>query len=283
MKGRDTGGALLEILVAIPLGGVLAAMLWLSLHHALLLTAKARKIDQEQSALAGTRALVELLVEDLDRHRLDIPPVVHRGGRIRRADGSEHSLTRNPQIVPKPGSDAISGLRLTPLAAQTISRFAPQESASVREMLLCPRFGRTLSAENEAILVIGVDGMRIFTRRSPPLTEGACRRALWEAEADLHFAGPALASAALALPIADDYTLYLDVQGQLRRVTHRGVLNVENQPILDGISELELSLERRSGLYRVLGRVGFSGGKECLFQASSRLSRETHLAGLLAQ
>ena len=236
-----------------------------------------------------TSARLQQAMDSLDSHRLDIPPRVHRQGRIAFTDGDPNPVvnlrTRN---APHPEADAISSLTLDLPALHDVFSLTGASPGAV--FAACPRYGGPFSASSyEGYVGLSADGLLALTGRAAahPGRPGCRDFALTPAKSMTISPAPPerILLVRSIVPITAEYTLYLDLQNQLRYLAHSAADNIENQPMLSNLAGLKLELVRLAdhGLYAMEGWLQPAHGPAAGFSLVNRLSRVSGAGLLLGQ
>lgn len=273
---RCRGSSALEILVALPIALGLSAALVSTLHRSAAGTKEARRLESRELAILKTGVHLTRLMEDLDRHRFALSPRVHRNGIVTTANGAPLILSRNARLAPGPGSDAISGIRLSLERTHDVETWAGGETISARA---CPRYGTSLEGADR---VAGLAPDGIFEYRvtaSRPHFD--CELVTLVPEEGVMLESSPSSVPGTIVPIDSEHTLYVSSSDELRFVTHSGTRNVENQPLVEGISKLRLQLSMERGLL-TLGASGESG-RPFEWRLPSLLARTGHLDFLFSR
>ncbi len=200
------------------------------------------------------------IIEDSDAHPLALIPRAHAGGFITFADGSlnqVHAL-RNGRA---PDTDTSSITYLSLDTARTLVRKATMSSGVHPTLKMCPRYDQPLTPEDyKSYLAVSGDGIfevLAALKRAPPsncwqATLSATRSMITNTTSPIY-------NSDFLIPIREVYTYYKDQNGILRILSHKGDMNIENQPLLNSLGTISFEVEAS-------GTLG-------LFQLSSKYSR----------
>lgn len=193
------------------------------------------------------------ITEQLDLHRLNIPPRIHTNGRITYSNGAPNPVSlRTDLLKPSRSSDAITTYTLSGI--QELRIVDTDYSAIPTIFYTCLAYdltGLNLKKIQDHEIFVG-----ITTAGYVELTGSAIA---WNGVSGKKCYAVALSTndgmigqknslhhlpfIKLLFPVDRIYTLYIDQVGRLRYLGHRGILNIENQPILEGVNSLNLSLD----------------------------------------
>ena len=231
--------AFLEVLVSISLSVIFLSLLsriyFSTLHFKLSAeaTVEARSIE---SVFNGYLARI---IRDYDSHPLLLPPIIHPNGRVRYSDGTYNQVVFGPErLQPDPLSSAITIIAPDFELAMKVDSDTEIESSS---LVGCNQDRRALDIELvRSVIAIGIDG--IWEARVIAISRiGAegCYRFHLTSEQGMFLPGlpaQALPFIRRIVPIGELYTIYLARDGELRYLGHAGRINIENQPIISGLS-----------------------------------------------
>lgn len=216
------------------------------------------------------------VMEDLDTHRFDIPPVIHFNGGIRLRNGAIHPLSNaKGPLRPLPGSDAISSLTLfTPGALIVKNRFP----GAVINICRTPTL-KVAADKVRSYIAIGIDGIfQATVTRLPILRASACVNSSLSSIPSLFFSdrkSTELADIRLLIPVLREYTLFIDSQHQLRYAAHVGSTVIENQPIGSGYERISLRLQKTEiGTHKIIRLISRTGRRDKQWSFQSHISRE---------
>lgn len=77
----------------------------------------------------------------------------------------------------------------------------------------------------------------------------------------------------ILIPVSAYSTMYLDNSGKLRYLGHRGSTNIENQPLLENLEQLNLGLEYEHDLYKLSVESKSVFDKKLNFSFVNQISR----------
>ncbi len=239
-RAHSTLSIMVTLIIACPLlAGAVS-----SLHGLVKNTVRVQEESQATFNYLRTRALVSGVMRGLDSHRLRIFPRVHKHGVIRFTDGSANPVMKsNSHTFPDSNSDAITSLELNLHSKLLVT--ACQMNSNVAEFSACidPNTNFTNSS-TETYLGVGLQGFQELTGLASG--SGTCRTLSLSASKSMSVIAPTGAApcdSLLIVPILRHYTLYVDSEENLRFLSHRGDNNVENQPLLLKIGQLNFEAQ----------------------------------------
>ena len=185
------------------------------------------------------------VLQNLDSHRLPIPPRIHHRGQIAFTDRTVNGVTRTAgPNRPSMLSDAITTIELAPVRRLTVLQAPPASAAPPFRYYACGTGPDPLPPTVRSYIGLSADGMFELVG---PRQAGAsgCAQFTLTATRSMSIETPPGSSAALVrtiIPVLAHYTLYRNQRGELRYLSHRGEINDENQPIAGEIGELAFRL-----------------------------------------
>lgn len=235
----ESGIALLEILVAFSLG-ILFISLFSQVYFSTLkfklsgeATVEARSIE---SVLDG---YLTRIIRDYDSHPLLLTPIIHDRGRLRFVNGADNPVMFGPErLQPDSQSTAITILAPNFDSAMVVQPTSEPESSSLQG---CNHSGTPLDTELvRSIIALSIDG--IWEARVAAISQlgpEGCYNFNLISEQGMSLPGPparAFPFIRRIIPIREHYTVYLGRDGELRYLGHAGAINIENQPIVSGLT-----------------------------------------------
>lgn len=185
-----------------------------------------------------TYYLLEKILKDLDLHRFNIPPVIHHLGTIRDSENLPNPINRNKKFAPKLNSTPISAYKLdlnATFIAKNIGTF----------LTACPKYDHKFKKQKyKSYLAIHSNGFLHITAEVANINNSKCKifnikptKSMF-IKNNLKF----LKFIKAIIPFEEEYTIYIDKNNILRYLGHKGNINIENQPILEGLKLLDLHI-----------------------------------------
>jgi len=268
-----------EFLVSLFIGLSLLSGIAAGLHHFILTEAKLRLESHENYVYIRIRNLLEQVIDDLDSHRFELGPRVHRNGLITFTDNTPNPVSSlSGDNAPHPESDAVTGLGLD--AAQSYRIKDAEKKGNNFEYFACRESNTGQhSSDKRSYIGISSDGYVELTGTSTSQA-GSCR--IFNLSPTPSMSVPQQNVDPLwvrkLVPINRHYTIYLSRDLHLRYLSHNGAANIENQPMISEAGKLKLSLEfffdnRITG---ITAEVFSLTGREKKFAAVNNLARLKH-------
>ncbi|GEM_PF-2334920 len=290
--------SILEILVAMSISiPILAGITSVATNVAKSLI----KIKSESSNLYAVSKIgtqISTLVDEVDQQRLNLPPRIHKNGKITYLNGKTNPISlRTDLLKPSILSDAITSISLFGIEALDVEKV--DISGTLKIYYVCKKFSLIPTAvavnsvnilSSETFIGLTTTGIIEFIGTATnwgSLTTKKCYVfSLTEIDGMISSVKPVDTTPFVhtIFPAQRLYTLYIDSGGRFRYLGHRGSLNIENQPILEGIDSLRLSYLLHPspdfiGLKTTLRLI--SNNSDYRFSKISRLSRQNSLNILL--
>jgi hypothetical protein len=237
-KRQNAGFTLYEVLVGLGLAGLasLAIAKTISLMNhsgAVMLTSLTTTLAQRKTSAAITRAL-----DDLNRSRLSLGPVVLDGGAISEA---KHPLANlRGTSAPRPGSDIISIVEVSPLHRGNI-----RETSFVNGEIQITACGFTnipLSAAFRSYIAVGSTEIFQLVGDVRPITDSCAVLEGTAITGVISRTGPSPQGFITLWGVVREYSLFVDKSGSFRIASHVGNRILENQPITRGLRSLSLKI-----------------------------------------
>jgi hypothetical protein len=231
------GFILLEVLASTVVCSLLLLMLAALLHGAIRqLSALKIARDTNLSQLA-VESILGKVASDMDAFPIGPSPRIHRG-EISFTDGTPNPIMHGAS-PPSPDSCAITYSAVELEASMEIRSAVRQGSDTL--YTACPRYGRGFRSSDH-VGVIAALPYRLAELVVSSAERGSSGCVLIAAHAPKSMLTTPLSSdqegVTTLIPVREIYTYYLDRAGTLRRISHRGELNVEQQPMREGIKTL---------------------------------------------
>jgi len=236
--GNEYGASLLELCVAVSLSALVLSGATISLRRIVQWYHVLRSRYESEQAILEAYAILERGYSHIESSRRLNTWRIHKGGSISLADGTLHPIMRlQGTSLPRPNSDALSLLEFAPHNAAAIRPSSNSTTSVCNVIANVPRAERVLS-----LLTVGIHGSEHLA------IDGTTQGIIWPASCgELRtfplksvFIRPFTPRIAhqIALPIVQEYTVFIDRSSHLRLISHRGTWIRENQPLVDGIREI---------------------------------------------
>lgn len=239
----------LEILISLLILAPVMCGVTQMLHH----QAKTYRIIKDhadsQTNILKFLLRIEKIMADIDLHTLPIFPIIHKNSKIEFSDGSINPImTAHGNKKPDQKSDAITSARFNLYSTQTV--LSQTTSQAGIETYSCMRFGNywNQSGVHSFIGIVGsssklieLTGKLSRTTSSDKYPGKYCYQGSLKQEKSMLFSSNLLLEGEVInflIPIDDLYTLYLDRQHVLHYLGHSGQSNIENQPIIQNLKQI---------------------------------------------
>lgn len=270
-KRSTTGFTTLEMLLALVLVSPILILMIINFKTALKTQLRLSLEQNRELTYLKTINLLSHSIENLDTHRFKIPPRIHLDNFITFSDGSPNQVMSNSSnSAPALYSDALTSLEVA--INKTLSIKA---QLGAHEFSACPRFLSQIELNNKSFLGVSHHGLSEFTftnlRRN-----GDCYQLMLYPTKSMSIASQAINwEPTFIIPIQHHYTLYVDKNSQLRLLSHLGVSNIENQPLLRGISRMQLKLRQHnsSDVFELAALIDFGTAHFREFNSFNHLAR----------
>jgi len=267
MKGRNrarsgiAGALMLELLLSISLTITISGAILSLLHASVVLNLSAIKASDRAYAEARLKLYLHQAMHNLDSHRLPLEINIHKLGNLKLTDGSAIIPSANPDHAPSADSDAFTSLELDVGGTLILEKIWPDGRLDV-----CSENSLKTIPSSRLIpswIAVGVDGVSEIqiTSQTPLVGSVRCFQISITRTKSVsvpEFPSP-LARWIFLLPIKSHFTIYMDITGQLRYLSHQGEVIIENQPIAKGID----------GFYLVATKIGPEKTTEIQLQIKS--------------
>lgn len=275
------GFTLISFLFSAFLSAIMILCLARTAHSFVLTSYKFQKDAKEQKALLNIHSILEQIALDLDSHRLKIRPIIHKIGNISFPDGSPNSvISSSVPIRPSDKGNAISSISLK---SNSILRVSEVSASINTHIYRACSIANDIAISDDPLSFIGLSinglvylkGQIQSISNSPPCFElhlGQSKNMFLKEQNHL-----IPLTVRLLIPVAEEYTIYLSNDNELRYLQHSGAENIENHPIITGISEILFSDSLSSqSLCSMQAIVKFPRGAYTI-SASASLSRKNFL------
>jgi len=207
-------------------------------------------LDKETIALHLTE-LSKKIADDYDTFAIASSQRIHSNGIITFPDGSLNKIsTGGTSRAPQRKSSALTAISLQTKNIMTVTKVVPEgsilkiEACLKKDVLLM--HGAPPSPNNtRTFLGIGIESSAEFTwanKQELVHYKNLCGTFTVRQTKSMSFSNETAVTPLLLVPIDEHYTIYLDESGVLRFLSHVGVTNIENQPLLDGVIDFAPSL-----------------------------------------
>ncbi len=256
----------------------LSSLLFLLSLPALKLSSHTLQTNQKEEEHENTFAVVkDTLRQSINNSQslLGFPAItIHPPGHILYTNQTDHAVHLGlERLRPEENSNAISFLELHP---ELLLKIVERSSTNPLTFLLChqnktlPSHSKTKIKSTKHFLAIGIDGTALLSGKvlqlqstSSLCVDGVLFQGTFLVDSKAHVVNTQLSFfsqntpplsgleryVTALVPVEDCYTLYLDREGSLRRVSD---LSSENQPLVSGISKLLVSEKQASSLGKVI-------------------------------
>lgn len=260
---------------------------------------RAKVAADDAYLVARSHAILSSSMELLDTHRFNIPPRIHRLGRItyrgsETETGGPHAIMSHKSLSPS-DNDAVTFMGLTLAHTRAITKITTLDTtpnATTLQVNSCPRF-TTASSYRRFVLVTPHHLHEAILLEPAIIPFSGCSLLTLAVTRSVSLEPPPTVLAnnihALLVPIEHHFTLYVDKHRRLRLLNHYGGRTVENQPMLEGVERLELELTSLPGdvgaihpnLYLLAARITPSKSKPQTIRISHAVEQRGHLNFLL--
>lgn len=274
------GFSLLEILITLSVVSVIS----LSLVKAFLSSAKTSitlsNFNNESYISLKTFQHFKKIARDIDSYYLDQMYKIHDKGAVLFADGSQNAIMQSKDQTPELNSNAITVVRLKSNNLLGVKELI--KNGTVYSLKAC------LTNENENLqindirnyLAISSDG--IFETIGNLSTIGkTCASGEIQSTKSMLWRNSDSITIAILIPIESLYTIYLNSRRELRLLGHAGEKNIENQPLLMGISTVNIIEKLYQNIFPQFAvKILFLTDKDYQFTVQTHLARTTFLQPL---
>ncbi len=286
----NRGSILFETIIGMALFLPIIAGVSLLIHTSSKVSSKNRNILHEIYLSQKVKSISETVSRELDQHRLLILPRVHKNSQITFNDGTLNPVSlRTDSLKPDPSSDAITYSSIENIKQLTIKKIDTSVYPNI--VFTCPKFNLSKIPNNtyeSYVEFIGLTTAGSFNLSGvvSKWDTDACKKGYkislssysksMISELCTEQAFPFLIS---LLPIKKTYTVYLDVTGRLRYLSHLGEINNENQPLLEGIKKINFNLKKgiNKNLHSIEYKIFFPNNRFFNGSTFNQLSRNSYL------
>jgi hypothetical protein len=252
------------LVVTVALGGISRCTKWYQHLR--------QSLHSEQTFLE-VQVIIERALSSLETDRSPHLWRIHKNGEFQFGDNTRHAISKiNGTSQPRADSDGLSLLELAPEATATVT------TATADEMVICPLMTPTSPlGQIHSFLHISAHGTEQRTTGGSPSgiswpescgrIKGARLRSIFFASTTPYVTGQR------AIPVTQEYSLFVDRSSRLRIVSHRGGWLRENQPLVDGLKSLRLSSATNSGVTIFTVRATSVHGRNRMWVRPLRIGR----------
>jgi len=274
---QSTAYSTTELLVCMFISLSLIAGLTRGLHQFLVTDARLRIESHETFVYIRLRNLISEVLADLDSHRFEILPRIHKNGAISFTDNTLNPVTSlQGSNAPHPESDAITGLRLESTRSYRV--LESSRHASQFRYLACPEVNLQDRTSAKSYMGVSSDGLLELSGSST--ASGSCRIFLLGASLSMSVKQDHVDPLFIRklIPISRHYTIYVGKDLQLRYLSHVGSRNIENQPMMSASGVLEFLQESiaKNKVTSITTRIRMSGDRQKEFMNVNNLGRIRH-------
>jgi hypothetical protein len=270
------GYTLLECMVCIGITALITSTCVLSTHHAgRVLSAYTNSVEQ-RIAITKTALALTAALRASERARIPVLTQVTSGSSLATASGGAHpagSLSATSR--PRPDSDVLSTIEVDPLYRGRIIRSEFNLGGVTLEICGVAKTPAPQQFRSHLALGLGNDALCELSGE-PAQTSANCFTLRGTPLRGLINATDSCAPSSLLeyLPIVREQSLFIDRSGELRIISHIGLLLLENQPITRGLREFKLTpLKPHPDLTLFNIAIRASGAKAHNFISPASLTR----------
>ena len=232
------GYSLIECLCGLCLIGMLSAVTTRFVGQSSAILNDTTSAIESRISLTKAALTVSAQLAALERSHLPGTISISSGTTVQAPHGGSHPVAGvGPTSQPRPESDIISVIEVDPRYRGRIrqSKF----SGSTIEVEVCSGPEIPTTSQFKSHVVVGLSGICQITGTPTPTLAG-CFTVSGSAVRGLLHATQSCPRAALLeyLPIAREFSVYVDKTGELRLVSHVGTHILENQPMTRGLRSL---------------------------------------------
>ncbi len=271
------GYTLLELAVSLLISIILLGLCGQMLMQVIRSSAQLNKKINDERVFQIVRATFARPIHALDTHVLPFGLTVHPSGSILFADGTKNPV-HNSNFPPDSTSNALSFIEpLSPFPLSVVEG----NIASVKACTAVAFALEDIRSNAKSFIALGVDGaleLLPLELRSYGTTDSYCITArLQETQSMTIKRTTSNFPPQLLYPLKTQATLYLDTQGTLRHLGHKGANNIENQPIIRGIKAIHIRASAFEGSTTLAISVELPSGSSAHWQDRNKLKRESLL------
>ena len=236
--GKNTGSLLVEqfisiFLITLVLGGIIKTFLISSK------AAKKIELASEERYIALTLAQqLRKIAAGINSHRFSPAYRVHKSGKITYTDNFTNQISLSSNNRPAIDSDAITtaDLQFNNLL-RVEKQFKINNSYSLTACLIFPE-QKFHNDEFQSFAALSVDGIFEMTGKLYETQKDCFKGTLIYTKSMLFDSLNYPLTLIFVVPLTSLYTVYVSDKNELRYLGHRGIDNIENQPVVRGIKEL---------------------------------------------
>lgn len=230
--------------------------------------------SRNERALVITQSHLESALENLESHRLPTGWRITPGCQLTLASGKLHSIAKlKTTSAPRSDSDCLSVQMLLPSHIVDIHNITRQ-SGIWRIQGCRPSKKERNTIEVRSHYAYGIEGIVQFAHSGGNLNT-TCY-SVEGSSVDTLFNSKNVSSLQTVIPIAREFTLYVDKTSHLRYASHVGGRLLENQPIVDGVRSFSITEQKTGKNHLIFSFTVRSTGKSSLtWEHAVRLPRSS--------
>ena len=247
---RQNASSVLEIIIAMAIAMPCLLCLTALVRQSAEQVSQAKKLKNKTYNTLRIKHLAEEILKNLDSHPFQLLPRVHKSGIITLTNNRLNAITEHIRLLkPSIKSDAISYTHMNLTATQEI--ISIKQEADTIIVYSCSRYGENLfPADYKSYLLLQPQGFFEASGeliRDKQQSERICFHSILRPTESM-IAQPLSIQNALTskfiIPLRAIYTIYVDAGNRLRYLGHSGERNIENQPILNNIGEMQIDVRK---------------------------------------
>lgn len=270
LKHCNKGFTYLEILLSLFLSSSILASVAILTKISFNDLYYAKKFLHKIYATSKTNNILLKIIKDLDAHSFHIYPIIHSSD-IRYKDNSLSEISkRKDDLAKNKNSDAITYLKLESIDLLKTNHYFKNT------FYICPFFKKKTNIDAvRTFLALTSDD---FFEVSLNLTKDKnCYIAkVSNSKSILTKKAPSNIKFLAFIPISSTYTIYLAQNKTLRFVTYKNNKIVENQPLMQNISNINFSHKLNNGFYTLFCKLKIyaKDKKDMLYSLDNLLARD---------
>jgi hypothetical protein len=270
------GYTLLECVVCIAITALITSTCVLSAHHAGRVVASYTNSVEQRLAITKSALALTAALRASERARIPVLTQVTSGSSLASASGGAHPAgSLSATSKPRPDSDVLSTIEVDPLYRGRITRSEFNSGGVVLEVCEVSKVPTPQQFRSHLALGLGENSLCELTGE-PTQTSANCFTLRGTPLRGLINATDTCAPGSLLeyLPIVREQSLFIDRSGELRIISHIGLLLLENQPITRGLRDFKLTqLKPHPDLTLFQISIRASGAKAHNFISPASLTR----------
>jgi hypothetical protein len=270
------GYSLIECLCGICLVGMLSAVTTRFIQQASTILQETTSTIESRISLTKAALTVSAQLSALERSHLPGTVAISSGTTIRAPHGGAHPVAGvGASSQPRAESDIISVIEVDPRYRGRIRQSKYSESSIEVEVCGSPEL--PASTQFKSHLVVGLAGICQITGNPTPTPSG-CFVVSGAVVQGLFHGSPSCPRSSLLeyLPVAREFSVYIDKTGELRLVSHVGTHILENQPMTRGLRSLRVTPFRStSGATLFAVTISATQARQHTFMLSGALAQHS--------